>query len=160
MCRLAGRVADGAIVMGPAEPGMVRRQVEWIEPKEGFEVTFIAPTSTDIEDVRSWASTQARLLTHHKELPAGLARFRDEIQRSAETYDYSRHLSVSAEHGEAVSDELVRAMAIVGSPDECAQRLRELRSAGVDNFIFPLAGRHRLDRWRKIRDEILGQIMV
>jgi len=163
MCNLAGRVADGAIVMGPAQPDTVRRQVEWIrsgQPRPGFEIAFIAPTSTEIEDVRSWASTQARLLTHHKELPAGLARFRDEIQRSAETYDYSRHLSVNAEHGDAVSDELVRAMAIVGSPDECAQRLRDLRSAGVDKFIFPLAGRHRLDRWRRIRDEILGQIMV
>jgi len=163
MCNLAGRVADGAIVMGPAQPDMVRRQVEWIrsgQPRPGFEIAFIAPTSTEIEDVRSWASTQARLLTHHKELPAGLARFRDEIQRSAETYDYSRHLSVNAEHGDAVSDELVRTMAIVGSPDECAQRLRDLRSAGVDNFIFPLAGRHRLDRWRRIRDEILGQIIV
>jgi len=163
MCNLAGRVADGAIVMGPAQPDMVRRQVDWIrsgQPGPGFEIALIAPTSTDIEDVRSWASTQARLLTHHKELPVGLARFRDEIQRSAETYDYSRHLSVSAEHSEAASDELVRAMAIVGSPDQCAQRLRELRSAGVDNFIFPLAGRQRLDRWRRIRDEILGQIMV
>src|SRR6266704_2350068 len=30
MCKLAGRVADGAIVMGPAQPDMVRRQVEWI----------------------------------------------------------------------------------------------------------------------------------
>jgi 5,10-methylenetetrahydromethanopterin reductase len=31
MCELAGRLADGAIVMGPAQPDMVRRQVEWIE---------------------------------------------------------------------------------------------------------------------------------
>src|SRR5713226_6185302 len=31
MCELAGRKADGAIVMGPAQPDMVRRQVGWIE---------------------------------------------------------------------------------------------------------------------------------
>ena len=31
MCDLAGRLADGAIVMGPAQPDMVRRQVGWIE---------------------------------------------------------------------------------------------------------------------------------
>src|SRR5947199_3580426 len=31
MCQLAGRQADGAIVMGPAQPDMVRRQVEWVE---------------------------------------------------------------------------------------------------------------------------------
>src|SRR5437016_10772542 len=31
MCQLAGRKADGAIVMGPAQPDMVRQQVKWIE---------------------------------------------------------------------------------------------------------------------------------
>jgi 5,10-methylenetetrahydromethanopterin reductase len=163
MCNLAGRAADGAIVMGPARPDMVRRQVEWIEaggPRTGFEIAFIAPTSTDLEDVRSWASTQARLMSHHKELPESLAGFRDEIQRSAESYDYAEHLSTHAEHTAAVSDELVRALAVVGAPDECAARLRELRSVGVDSFIFPLAGRHRAERWRKLRDEVLGQIIV
>ena len=158
MCRLAGRIADGAIVMGPAQPDMVRRQVEWIAPREGFEVAFIAPTSTDIEDVRSWASTQARLMSHHKELPASLEPFRDEMARSAEAYDYSEHLSSTAEHSSAVSDELVRALAVVGGAEECRARLRELKGAGVDRFIFPLAGRNRLDRWRRLRDQIVNHV--
>jgi 5,10-methylenetetrahydromethanopterin reductase len=163
MCALAGRVADGAIVMGPAQPDMVRRQVEWIKaggPRHDFEVAFVAATSTDVEDVRSWASTQARLLTHYRELPASLDRFREEIQRSAESYDYSRHLSTHAEHRDAVSDELVRALGVVGTAGQCAARLMELRDCGVDAFIFPLAGRNRLERWKKLRDQVLGQIMV
>jgi 5,10-methylenetetrahydromethanopterin reductase len=158
MCSLAGRVADGAIVMGPAQPDMVRQQVEWIRaggPRNGFEIALIAPTSTDVEDVRSWASTQARLLTHHKELPLSLLPFQDEIRRSAESYDYGKHLSTHAEHSAAVSDGLVRALGVVGTADECAARLRALRSAGVDRFIFPLAGRNRLERWRRIRDQIM-----
>ena len=60
----------------------------------------------------------------------------------------------------AVSDDLVRALAVVGTPEECAARLRELRATGIDALIFPLAGRNRVDRWRKIRDEVLGQIIV
>lgn len=161
MCELAGRVADGAIVMGPAQPDMVRRQVEWIGAAgRACEIAFIAPTSMDIEDVRSWASTQARLLSHFKELPASLHRFADEIARSAESYDYSEHLSTSAAHTAAVSDELVRELAIVGSASECSDRLRELRAAGVDTFIFPLAGRGRAARWRRLRDEVLDHIMV
>jgi 5,10-methylenetetrahydromethanopterin reductase len=162
MCGLAGRVADGAILMGPAQPDMVRRQVEWVRGggRTEVEICFIAPTSTDVEDVHSWASTQARLLTHHKELPAGLERFRAEIERSAESYDYAEHLSTSAEHSAAVSDDLVRALAVVGPAEECAARLRDLRECGVDTFIFPLAGRNRLERWRRLRTEILDQIMV
>jgi len=163
MCELAGRVADGAIVMGPAQPDMVRRQVDWIKgagSRAGFEIALIAPTSSDIDDVRSWASTQARLLSHYKELPPSVAPFRDEIARSAESYDYQEHLSTHAEHSAAVSDELVRALAVVGTPEDCADRLRRLRSAGIDSFIFPLAGRGRAERWRKLREEVLTHIIV
>src|SRR4029077_6563401 len=155
MCDLAGRKADGAIVMGPAQPDMVRKQVEWIETglkaaarkRAGFEIAFMAPRSGSWDDVRSGAATQARLLGHFKQLPASLVRFRDEIAASAESYDYAQHLSTTAEHSAVVSDDLTRALAIVGTSVDCAGRLRELEAVGIDAFIFPLAGRHRVERW-------------
>lgn len=167
MCELAGRLADGAIVMGPAQPDLVRQQVEWIEAglrsagrgRKDIEIAFMATVADNPDNARSWASTQARLLTHYKELPESLAAFRDEIHRSADSYVYSEHLSTHASHGDAVSDDLVRTLAIVGTPQECAARLRTLQATGIDSLIFPLAGRGRLERWRKIRDEIL-HIMV
>lgn len=168
MCELAGRKADGAIVMGPAQPDMVRQQVAWIETglaaagrlRSDFDILFVATMSPEVDDVRSWASTQARLLTHYKELPPSLSPFRDEIQRSADTYDYAEHLSTRAGHSAAVSDELTRTLAVVGTPDECVARLRGLWSTGVDTLMFPLAGRNRVERWRTMRDEILAQIIV
>jgi 5,10-methylenetetrahydromethanopterin reductase len=168
MCELAGRLADGAIVMGPAQADLVKQQVEWIEAglrsarrdRGEVEIAFMATVAPEPEDVRSWASTQARLLSHYKELPQSLAPFRDEIARSAETYDYAEHLSTHASHGAAVSDDLVRTLAIVGTPGECAARLRTLQATGIDALILPLAGRARLEKWRRIRDEILAQIIV
>jgi 5,10-methylenetetrahydromethanopterin reductase len=168
MCELAGRLADGAIVMGPAQPDMVRHQVEWIETglkaadrnRKEFEIAFMATLASEPEDIRSWASTQARLLGQYRELPESLLRFRDEIRRSVESYDYSEHLSTHASHGAAVSDDLVRALGIVGTSEECAARLRALGATGLDALIFPLAGRHRLDRWRRIRSEVLDQVIV
>ncbi|HSS62346.1 MAG TPA: LLM class flavin-dependent oxidoreductase [Candidatus Limnocylindrales bacterium] len=168
MCDLAGRKADGAIVMGPAQPDIVRRQVQWIErglqaagrAREDFDISLMTTMAPEVEDVRSWASTQARLLTHYKDLPPSLERFRTEIQGAADSYDYGEHLSTRAGHSAAVSDELTRALAVVGTKDECAARLRELWSAGVDTLMFPLAGRNRVERWRKIRDEVLAQIIV
>jgi 5,10-methylenetetrahydromethanopterin reductase len=168
MCELAGRKADGAIVMGPAQPDMVRRQVGWIAAglkaagrrREDFDISFVATVAAQVDEVRSWASTQARLLTHYKELPASLVPFQDEIARSADSYDYAEHLSTRAGHSATVSDELTRALAAVGTSDECAARLRELRSAGIDTLMFPLTGRNRLERWRVIRDEIVAQIIV
>ncbi len=163
MCELAGRLADGAIVMGPAQSDLLRSQVEWIagglqaagRDRKDIEVEFMATVAPEPDDVRSWASTQARLLGHYRELPDSLLRFRDEIARSAESYDYTEHLSTHAAHGAAVSDDLVRALAIVGKPEDWAARLRELHATGIDSFIFPLAGRGRLERWRKIRDQIM-----
>jgi len=168
MCELAGRKADGAIVMGPAQPDMVRQQVGWIAAglgaagrrRQDFDISFVATMSGQVDDVRSWASTQARLLTHYKELPQSLLPFRDEIMSSADSYDYAQHLSTRAGHSAAVSDDLTRALAVVGTPDECAARLRELRSAGVDTLMFPLTGRNRLESWRVIRDEIIPHIIV
>ena len=157
MCELAGRVSDGAIVMGPAQPDMVRRQVEWVEA--GIRAAGRARTDIEITFM-AWASTQARLLAHYKELPESLHPFRNEIAASAESYDYAEHLSTRAGHRAAVSDDLTRVLAIVGTSEQCASRLRELRATGVDTFIFPLAGRHRAERWRQIREEILNQIMV
>ena len=154
--------------MGPAQPDMVRRQVEWIEGglkaagrrREDIEIELMATVAPSPDDVRSWASTQARLLGHYRDLPESLLRFRDEIAASAESYDFAEHLSTRATHSGAVSDDLVRALAIVGTPEECVERLRGVQGTGIDSLIFPLAGRGRLERWRKIRDEILGQIIV
>jgi 5,10-methylenetetrahydromethanopterin reductase len=168
MCDLAGRRADGAIVMGPAQPDLVRRQVEWIEgglkaagrDRNAFEIELMATVASSPDDVRSWASTQARLLGQYRAFPASLLPFRDEIIASAESYDYTEHLSTHATHSDTVSDELVRALAIVGTPDECAARLRDLKATGIDSLIVPLAGRGRLETWRKIRAEILDQIIV
>lgn len=168
MCELAGRKADGAIVMGPAQPDMVRKQVGWIAAglkaagrrREDFDISFVATISDRVDDVRSWASTQARLLTHYKELPQSLLPFRDEIMSSADSYDYAEHLSTRAGHSAAVSDDLTRALAVVGTSDENAARLRDLRSAGVDTLMFPLTGRNRLESWRVIRDEVIPHIIV
>src|SRR5260370_3543140 len=121
MCQLAGRKADGAIVMGPAQPDMVQRQVGWIAAglkaagrrREDFEISFVATVSAEVDEVRSWASTQARLLTHYKELPNSLLPFRDEIMRSADSYDYAEHLSTRAGHAPALSDALTLPLAAV-----------------------------------------------
>jgi len=55
-----------------------------------------------------------------------------------------------------VSDGLARALAVAGSAEECAGRLRELLDCGADGFIFPLPGGGRLERLRFLRDRVLA----
>lgn len=174
MCRLAGRLADGAIIMGPAQPELVRAQVGWIEAgireagrsRSQVDVALVATTavaadrSRALDAVRSWASTQARLLAAQPELPPSMAAHGDEIRRAGQAYDWGQHLSTHAGHRWTVSDELAAALAVAGTPQECAGRLRELHQAGVDDFVFPLLGGGRLERLRLLQEEVLPQIMV
>jgi len=164
MCALAGRFADGAIVMGPSTPGFVRSQVGWIEEglresgreRAEIDICLMTTLSESVDDVRSWASTEARLIADFAQLPAGLEPFQEEIRRAKEDYDFSQHLSVHAGHQGAVSDGLARALAVAGTAGECAQRLGELLACGADGFIFPLPGGGRLERLRFIRDQVLA----
>ena len=164
MCALAGRLADGAIVMGPSTPGFVRRQVGWIEDgireagreRGEVDVCLMTTLADNVDDVRSWASTEARLIADFAELPEGLEAFAEEIRRSKEEYDFSQHLSVHAGHRGAVSDELARALAVAGTPEECRERLRGLLACGADGFIFPLPGGGRLERLRFLREQVLA----
>ncbi|HWE14718.1 MAG TPA: LLM class flavin-dependent oxidoreductase [Solirubrobacteraceae bacterium] len=168
MCALAGRLADGAIIMGPAQPDLVARQLSWIEDgleqsgrdRSELEVCFVATISTAedpeiaLRDVRAWATGQARLLADFKELPDSLRPFQVEIARAKETYDYSEHLSTRAGHASAISDEFVRALAIIGSAEESRERLRVLLNTGINDLIFPLMGSGRLERLVRLTTEI------
>ena len=164
MCALAGRLADGAIVMGPSTPEFVRHQVGWIEDglreagrdRGEVDICLMTTLAENVEDVRSWASTEARLLADFAELPAGLEPYAEEIRRAKEEYDFSQHLSIHAGHQGAVSDGLARALAVSGSAEECTSRLRELRACGADGFIFPLPGGGRLERLGFLRDQVLA----
>jgi 5,10-methylenetetrahydromethanopterin reductase len=173
MCGLAGALADGAIVMGPAEPELVARQVAWIrdgareagrDPSE-VEIEFVATTSAGedqaaLDDVRSWASAQARLLADVDDLPASLEAHRAELVSAKESYDFGEHLSTRANHQASVSDELVRLLAVAGDPETCAERLRALLDAGVGGFIFPLMGGGRLERLERLQSEILPALAL
>lgn len=169
MCTLAGRLADGVILMGPADPDFVALQVGWV--REGADLEGRDPHAIEINlmvtlsaqddpalalgDVRSWASTEARLLAGFAELPPGLEVHRAELELARSDYDFAEHLSTHAAHRSRVGDDLVRKLAVAGTPDECAARLARLLETGVDGCIFPLLGGGRLERLRTLRDRVL-----
>jgi 5,10-methylenetetrahydromethanopterin reductase len=172
MCTLAGRVADGVILMGPATEAFVSRQVGWVadglreagRPREAIEVRLVATTSAHenparaLDDVRSWASTEARLIAGWASLPAGLEPFGQEIRAAHAEYDYVHHLSTRARHRQTVSDELTGALAVAGTPGECVRRIAGLLGTGIDGCIFPLLGGGRRERLRVLRDDVLAHL--
>jgi hypothetical protein len=78
------------------------------------------------------------------------------LRAAADSYDFSRHLSVSADHAKVVSDELTVALAVAGDIEQCAGRLKEVAAVGADRITVSLlsGGRERrLDElmrvWRR-----------
>jgi 5,10-methylenetetrahydromethanopterin reductase len=50
-------------------------------------------------------------------------------------YDSTEHLSNRAAHTQALSPDFVDRFAIVGPPDDCAERLRGLAALGIERFV-------------------------
>ncbi len=49
-------------------------------------------------------------------------------------YDYKDHSRVGAAHGEFVTDEICDRFSVIGSAEQCVEKLRALEAVGVDQF--------------------------
>jgi alkanesulfonate monooxygenase SsuD/methylene tetrahydromethanopterin reductase-like flavin-dependent oxidoreductase (luciferase family) len=154
--------------MGPAQPDILARQVEWITDgiaaagrrRDDVRICYITTMSISddvasaVHDVRSWASAQARLQAEVEHLPQSLQPFSDEIAHAKADYDYREHLSTHAAHQGTISDALVKTLAVAGTADDCLPRIAALADTGVDQLIFPLMGSGRLHRLERLVREV------
>ncbi len=168
MLELAGAIADGVIVMGPANAQVWATQMDHIDRGAISSGRNPSTVTRDVwvtmavgvgalDSVRSWAAAQARWMARWKTIPESLRQFEPEMTHSAERYDFGKHLSLSADHPESVSDALAAEMAVVGSPAECADRLSALTALEPDRITFALlsGGRERrledtLEVWERL----------
>lgn len=151
MLELAGKVADGVIVMGPADPDMVRTQFDHIDRglrsarrpasslvRDLWVTMAVGDRESATADVRSWATAQARWLTTWSDVPPTLEPFREEMDRARRDYEFGSHLARRAAHAGDVSDRFARALAIAGTADDCVPRLSALTALGPDRITVTL----------------------
>ncbi len=169
MLRLAGEVADGAILMGAADRDVCRWQLAYIyegleragRSREELTVDLVVTMSIDedderaLSDVRAWATSQAATMDVWKHVPPALERFKPEFAQAAGTYHLVDHLSLHAEHKSVVSDDFVRTVAVAGTRDSCVERLRSLVSLDVDRITFALLSGGRLRRLDEIAEQVV-----
>lgn len=147
--RLAGRVGDGVILQF-ADPELIKWCLGFV--REGCEeagrdwaqyrVQSAAPTfiSSDLARAREQVRWFPALVSNHvvdlvsryapEELPPALVRY----VRDRPGYDYQEHGRVGAQHADFVSDDVVDRFCVIGTVEQCMQRLRELAAAGVHEF--------------------------
>jgi len=155
----AGRLGDGAMVTVGTHPALVRRALAQI--RQGAEqagrdpgaidVVFLAglAISHDWEQAKREASPvaarRAKDAEFHPEffLPPELEHLRRDAEQVARHYDVRRHVDPEAPHNRLVTDELVDALTLAGTPERCAEKIEAMREAGAGRVALFPAGTER-----------------
>jgi alkanesulfonate monooxygenase SsuD/methylene tetrahydromethanopterin reductase-like flavin-dependent oxidoreductase (luciferase family) len=147
---VAGRVADGVIIQ-LADPQIIQwimntaRQAAEEAGRDPSVLKCIvgAPSkvTNDIQAAREETRWFPAMVSNHvmdliekygwdSEIPEALT----DYVKARKFYDYSEHSRVGAKHGEFVSDEICDRFSVLGTAEQCAEKLRELEAVGVDQF--------------------------
>lgn len=149
--RAAGRVADG-LIMQLADPYIIEWSLRYV--REGAEeagrsfddiqIMSAAPAymTDDLEEAREQVRWFPAMVSNHvvdlvhRYASAELPRELTEFIAARDHYDYADHGRTGAEHASFVTDEVVDRFCVLGTPDRCLAKLRELEALGVDQFNF------------------------
>lgn len=151
--QLGGRIADGILYQVGADPSFHRYAMENI--RKGAEAAGRKPEDIKLyarlacsvsedrvkarEEVKGYCSIAAG--TTYKTVPREF--FSDSLYQQLTdfkaNYDYAEHGSNEAKHRSLLTEDIIDAVAVAGTPAEAIPRLQELVDMGVQGFVVPFA---------------------
>ena len=150
--QLAGRVADGVLFQVGSNPKLIQYAIDHIH--EGArqagrnikEIKLCARLGCAVDEngdvardeIRPYAAAAAETFFQsnpENALPPELVK---DLHSLKEGYDYYEHVSQDAKHRTMVTDRVVDAMVIAGTPTEVIPRFRAIMEIGVDRIVIPL----------------------
>jgi len=149
--QLGGRIADGVLFQVGSSPAFVRYALDNI--RKGAEqagrnlddlklyMRVACAVSADREkareEVKGYAAAAAG--TTVKTVPREYfdEQLWEELVNFKSNYDYAQHASNQARHKELLTDRILDAIAIAGTPSEAVPRFQELAGMGLDGFVWP-----------------------
>jgi len=151
--QLAGRIADGVMFQVGADPALVRYAMKNIErgaeqaDRDPATITLYQRLACGVSEdreqvraeVRGYVSVAAGTVfsaVPKQDVPEDLWL---ELKHMKEKYDYHQHGSMESQQADLVTDRILDAIAIAGTPDDVVPRFRELVALGVNNFVLPIA---------------------
>ncbi len=149
MLELAGRLADGVIILVGTDPAYLRSAMEKIEVgakasgralKEIDLVLWVPCAVSEKFPARAVVKAHvARVVAH----PLPFVRDKKEqevLEEIRKAYNYYQHLDPKARQGKVIPDWLVDKFAIAGTPEECRAKVQQIRGSGIDQIaIIPYA---------------------
>ena len=143
--QLAGRIADGVLFQVGSHPTLVRYARKNIEigakqaGREASKIKLYQRLACAVAENREQVRTEARgyasvaastiyAAIPKQDMPEALW---EDLRIMKEEYDYQQHGSMDARQAEFITDRILDAVAIAGTPDEAVPRFRELIELGV-----------------------------
>ncbi len=167
MIDLAGRLADGAILLVGTDPGLVRHALERLRRARALiagaspiDIVIWAPFSVDRDGARARDHVRAhvaRAVLHPMPFqfaPDDQAAI-DVIRRR---YDYYSHLAQGAPQADVVPDRLVEKFAIAGTPEEVLAQVRRLQEVEINQIGLVPHGPDRLAQVRVFAEHVMARL--
>jgi len=170
----AGRLGDGAMVTVGTHPALLRRALDRIHQgakeagrdPDAVDVVFLAglAIANDWEEAKREASPvaarRAKDAEFHPEffLPPELEHLRRDAEAVARAYDVQRHVDPHAPHNRLVTDALVDALTLVGTPARVLQQLTAMREAGARRVALYPAGVQRRQAVERFVEAVMPRI--
>ncbi len=158
--RMAGVHADRVMLTLGAEPGRIAsaiatardaRAQAGLDPAQLRVGAYVnVACHDDLPTARSLVRGSTAIFAHFSAMSAAASAGLDvteaaTVARLGESYDEARHGLSDAAHIGALSDDFVDRFAVVGPPEVCVQRLRQLIDLGLDRVIV-VAGSRDADK--------------
>ncbi|MPZ35497.1 MAG: LLM class flavin-dependent oxidoreductase [Rhodospirillales bacterium] len=166
----AGRVADGALISVGTHPSLVRQALDQVARGAAeagrnladIDLAFMAGVA--IADTWAEAKSESVAITARRAkdaqyhpvffFPPDLEHLRADASHVARHYNYGEHLRADASHGRLVSDRLVDAYTLAGTPSHCATKLAAMHAAGAEHIVLFPSGHDRLGAMKRFATEV------
>ncbi|HJP39437.1 MAG: LLM class flavin-dependent oxidoreductase [Gammaproteobacteria bacterium] len=149
--RLGGRLADGVLFQVGSNPRLVQYALDNIRAgaeeagRDFNDIKLLVRVACAVSDDRNRAREEVK---GYASVAAGTVfatvprdyfddQLYEELTMMKSQYDYAEHASNEARHKDLLTDRILDAVAIAGTPQEAIPRFQALVELGVDGFVWP-----------------------
>jgi len=161
MLELAGRIADGVIILVGTDPNSIRQARERIEagaraahrnPREIDLVLWVPCSISDRVPAKDAVKAHvARIVAHP--LPFLLDPEEQKVlEEIRQAYNFYQHMEQKASQAQVIPDWLVDKFAIAGTRQECVAQVERLRQTGINQIAIIPYGAGGGDRAETLRE--------
>lgn len=166
--QLGGRIADGVLFQVGSDPSFVRyaldnirrgaeaggRRLEDLKLYMRLAYSVSHDRQKARDEVRGYAAVAATTIFDvpreyfDDDLYEELVRFKSQ-------YDWAEHGNNEAKHTALLTDRIIDAVAVAGTPEDAVPRFRELAAMGLNGFVCPMAMSDPLPYMETLSNEVM-----